>query len=250
MYDIIYKNEKDRDDYLRICICDDNKPIHEVIKKYCIERLDNSQLEIISTFSAEELIKYYNKKINFDIIFLDIEMDSLSGIEAAKIIREQHSNSIIIFISNYPHYVFEAFSVEALHFLVKPVSASEFNNVFNRAISKYNSTHSSISLKWQGERFVIKIDEIKYIESYKRHITVYAENDTYEAIGKIPNLLKELAPHGFVRTHQGFIVNMNYIKRFDKSDVVLFDGTKIMLSVRKRTEALNLFDNYLKNKKW
>ena len=66
----------------------------------------------------------------------------------------------------------------------------------------------------------------------------------------IHSLLNELSHHGFIRTHQGFIVNMNYIKRFDTDDVILFDGTKVMISVRKRAEALQMFDEFLKSKKW
>ena len=89
-----------------------------------------------------------------------------------------------------------------------------------------------------------------YIEGYKRHITVHTTDGIFEALGKIPEVLKELSAHGFIRTHQGYIVNMAYIKRFEKNDVVLFNDTKVMISVRKRPEALSLFDNYLRHRKW
>lgn len=237
--------------FVNFCICDDDKSIHQELNKLITLNLDNNtEFDIINVFSAEELIEKYQHNQFFDIIFLDVEMKSLSGIDAAKIIRELHPSAIIIFISNHPHYVFEVFKVEALHFLVKPISFAEFKNVFTRALHKYKTTHTSITLKWQNERYVIKANTIKYIEGYKRHITVYTTEDTYEALGKIPDLLKELSPHGFIRTHQGFLVNMDYIKRFDATDVVLFDGTKVMISVRKRAEALQAFDKYLKSRKW
>ena len=137
-----------------------------------------------------------------------------------------------------------------LYFLVKPISEEDFTQVLQRAINKYRNLHSSIILKWQSERYVIKIDSIKYIEGYKRHIAVFTNNGEYEAIGKIPELLELLSPYDFIQTHQGFIVNMDYIQRFDKSDVVLFDDTRVMLSVRRRTEALRAFDTYLKQRKW
>lgn len=237
--------------FVNFCVCDDNKAIHQEIYKLILSNLKiNTQIDITHVFSAEELIEKYKQNQFFDIIFLDIEMKSLSGIDAAIIIRDLHPKAIIIFVSNYPHYVFDAFNVEALHFLVKPISPSEFKNVFDRAINKYKKTNSTISLKWQNERYIIKIDDIKYVEGYKRHITIYTQDGIYEALGKIPDILNELSPHGFIRTHQGFIVNMDYIKRFDTTDVVLFDGTKVMISVRKRAEALQAFDKYLKNRKW
>ncbi len=236
---------------MKICICDNDKFVHEQITNNIIKcTSDTTDLEIETFLSAEALLNKYYTQGFFDIIFLDIEMGGISGITAAEKLREFDSNVIIIFISNYPHYVFDTFTVEALHFLVKPFSVSDFKKVFNRAINKYKIMNSSITLKWQSERYIIKIDTIKYIEGYKRHITVYTKDGVYESLGKIPDLLKELSPHGFIRTHQGFLVNMDYIKRFDATDVILFDGTKVMISVRKRADALQAFDNYLKNKKW
>ena len=61
---------------------------------------------------------------------------------------------------------------------------------------------------------------------------------------------KTLSSYNFIRTHQGFLVNMDYIRRFTQTDVILLDGTKVMISVRKRADALRMFDNFLKRKKW
>ncbi len=236
---------------MKILICDDDKSIHGEINKLLNSDSESSTFfNIESVYSAEQMIEKYNRNEFFDIIFLDIEMSSMSGIEAAKIIRKMHSDAIIIFISNHPHYVFEAFNVEALHFLTKPIAAFEFKNVLNRAVNKYKKANSTIALKWQGERYIIKIDSIKYIEGYQRHIMVHTAEGVYEAIGKVSDLFNVLSVHGFIRTHQGFVVNMDCIQRFDPMDVILFDGTKIMLSVRKRAEALQVFDNYLKSRKW
>ena len=235
---------------MKICIYDDDKLIHETLKTYCYKISNNMQLEIQNVFSAEELIHTYEQNVRFDIIFLDIEMATISGIEAAEQIRKISPNVIIIFISSHPRYVFDTFKVEPLHFLVKPLSEQDFSSVFQRALYKYKTLNSTITLKWQSERYVIKINKIKYIEGYKRHITVYTNTEAFEAIGKIPDMQKILEPYGFIRTHQGFLVNMDYIKRFDINDVILFDNTKVMLSVRKRTAALKKFDEFLLNGKW
>lgn len=236
---------------MKICICDDEMRIHKIVKEYISKFTSNkTPYIIIDTFSAEELIDKYSNSEMYDIIFLDIEMDKMTGMEAAEKIHNIKPDTIIIFISNHPKYVFDSFKVEPLHFLVKPIFEDEFFNVFQRAINKYKILNSSITLKWQSERYVIKVDSIKYIEGYKRHIAVFTDDGEYEAIGKIPEMLNMLSPYGFIQTHQGFIVNMDYIKRFDKSDVVLFDNTRVMISVRKRTEALRAFDRYLKQRKW
>lgn len=236
---------------MNIAICDDETAVHtELTNLIHRNLLIKDETNIIDFYDAESLLETYYQKNLFDIIFLDIEMDKTTGIEAAEKIRQISQNTIIIFISNYPSYVFDAFKVEALHFIVKPISHTEFDNAFERAIHKYQLLNSSITLKWQNERYIIKINSIMYIEGYKRHITVYTTDGVYDALGKIPELLKILSPHGFIRTHQGFIVNMDYIKRFESTDVILFDDTKVMMSVRKRSNALCSFDNYLKKRKW
>lgn len=236
---------------MKICICDDDLSIHNEIKSFIKPFiLTETQIKFTDVTSGEEILEYYSKGNIFDIVFLDIEMNKVSGIQAAEEIRRIAPDSIIIFVSSHPNYVFGTFSIEPLHFIVKPILKSEFENVFRRAISKYKSIHSTIALKWQYERYVIRISDIKYIEGYKRHITVYTNDEKYESLGKIPDMLNLLESHGFLQVHQGFIVNMDYIKRFDPTEVVLYDNTKVMISVRKRTEALKVFDEYIKKWKW
>lgn len=236
---------------MRLCICDDDNCIHDEIKLLLQPfTTTETQFTITNLFSGEELIKYYSVRKRFDVIFLDVEMNQINGIKTAEKIRQTDPNAIIVFISSHENYVFEVFRLEALHFIRKPIDANEFAEVFQRAMNKYRSLNSSVTLKWQNERTVITINDILYVEGYKRHITVHTKDDEYESIGKITDMLEVLEPHGFIRIHQGFIVNMDYIKRFDSSDVVLKNDTKVMISVRKRTEALKAYDVYLRKWKW
>ena len=111
-----------------------------------------------------------------------------------------------------------------------------------QAINQYNDLHPTITLQNKNIRYRIKINDIKYVEGYNRHIIVYTEGGKYEAVGKVSDAFDILAPHGFIRVHQGYLVNINYIRVFDKTDVILTDGTKVMISARKRKPALQAFD--------
>lgn len=236
---------------MEICICDDDIFVHDQIKSMLKQFLaTETQFNVTDVGSGEELLRYYSNSKRFDIIFLDIEMNQMNGIQAAEIIRKADPNTIIIFVSSHSNYVFDTFRLEALHFIVKPIKQFEFDDVFQRAINKYKATNSKIFLKFQNERYSITINDITYIEGYKRHITVHTINEEYEALGKIPEILNDLEPHGFIRVHQGFIVNMDYIRRFDLNNVVLRDNTKVMISVRKRAEALKAYDVYIQKWKW
>lgn len=236
---------------MKICICDDDKAIHEQLNKLLCSYFDNSPCYDLTSFaSGEALLNLYRRGVSFDIIFLDIEMGTLSGLETAEEIRRIDSKAIIIFVSSHQNYVFDSFKVNALHYIVKPIRTIEFKDVFNRAISKYNQLNSTLNLKWHSERYSICINDIMYVEGYNRHVIVHTRKEDFEAIGKISDKLKELEPHGFVQVHQGFIVNMNKIKRFDMEDIILKDGTKVMVSVRKRTEALRIYDKFIQERKW
>lgn len=236
---------------MKLAICDDDLVVHEQIYSLLEdEKFSHLSFDVIDFNSGEELLDYYSSGEKADIIFLDIEMETTSGIEAAQKIRETDEDTIIIFISSHSCYIFESFRVEALHFMIKPIDEYEFFDVFTRAIQKFNRTRSFLPLQKGNELYKIKIDDIVFVESYMRHIAVHTTSEVIEAVGKLSELLKALEPHGFIRIHQGFIVNMNYIKKIDKKDVVLTDDKKLSISVRKRNDTMLRFSDYLKKWKW
>lgn len=236
---------------MHICICDDETSQHEIIKNYIKSfPVLPQNPEITSRFSGSELANDCIAGVLYDILFIDVRLGSMNGLEVAETVRRLNPNAIIIFISNHPEYVFDVFSVEALHFIVKPITELEFNRVFIRAINKYNSLHSFLPSGFLSGRAVIRINDILYCEGYNRHVMVYTKDGKYESVAKLSDIYDKLASHGFVRTHQGFIVNMSQIRRFDKESITLNNGFSVPVSQRKRTEALKLFDEYLKGVLW
>ena len=230
---------------MKICICDeDSFFIREIRSRLdsvntCAEGFQASDFS-----SAEKLIEYYRNGGHFDILFINIEMKGINGIEAAEIIRALSPRTIVIFVSAHSDYIFDAFRLEALYFIAKPLKDSDFNEVFSRALSRYRTVNASILLKWESTRNKIQIDKISFVEGYRRHLTVHTADGVYEAVGKLSEIQELLALHGFVRVHQGFIVNMNYIKSFKTDEVELTDGTVVPVSVRKRQEALKIYDMF------
>lgn len=236
---------------MKICICDDNLYIHKEIKRFIAAFFSQTALpEIACCQSGEELLSHYSEGKEYDIIFLDIEMAKINGIETAKEIRKSSPDAIIIFVSSHKGYVFDAFRCEALHFIVKPINQEEFDDVFNRAMNKFKSTRSFLPLQWQNSRMNIRISDILYVEGYRRHLRVHTLNEAFEAQGKISKVYEKLREHGFLLIHQGYIVNMQYIKRFNATDVTLENGTEVMMSARRRAEALQIYDRYIQKWGW
>lgn len=236
---------------MKICICDDDLHIHEEIKQFIGEFFAETDMpEILCCNSGEELLSLYSESKEYDIIFLDIEMAEINGIETAQEIRKFSPDAIIIFVSSHKNYVFDAFRCEALHFLVKPIDKAEFEDVFNRAMNKYRSTRNFLPLQWQNTRMNIRTSDILYVEGYRRHLKIHTANESFEASGNITAAYEKLREHGFLLIHQGYIVNMQYIKRFNATDVVLENGAEVMMSARRRADALLVYNSFVRKWKW
>lgn len=235
---------------MKICICDDDSFFIEEIRNRLSQLQTESECFSVSDFrGTEELLEFYKNGGYSDILFIDIEMDGINGIEAAEIIRALSPRTIIIFVSAHSDYIFDAFRLEALHFLVKPVKDSDFSEVFGRALNKYRAVNASIVLRWESTRNKIEIDKISFVEGYRRHLSVHTAGGVFEAVGKMSEIQQLLSPHGFVRVHQGFIVNMHYIKCFGINEIELTDGSRVPVSVRKRQDALKVYDNFIINRR-
>lgn len=236
---------------MRICICDDEQPVHSSVQELLITNSsaqDNHQ--ITNFFSGEALMNAYAQGKRYDLIFLDVEMCETNGIEVAKRIRQIDETVIIIFISSHRQYVFDTFPVGAFHYIVKPIKPEEFADVYQRSLRKYKDLHAEICLKWMYERYKIPVHKIIYLEGSQRHVIFHTNDARYEGVGKVADYLAELIPNGFVQVHHSYIVNMDCIQKIQKDKVVLKNGENIWVSVRKQKDVLKAFDDYLRHRKW
>lgn len=234
-----------------IAICDDEKIFHTQIGEFLTSFFEKENTpEIKNYYSGAELLNDIESNNSIDILFLDIELGDQSGIEIAHKIKESSQNTIIIFISSHPQYVFEAFKCEAFHFLVKPISLIDFEDVFNRALHKYKIENNNVAFAWNHTKSNIRISDILFIEGYRRRLDIHTPHGVFFVTGKVSDAYSYLKNLGFVQVHQGFIVNMNYIESFRQNEVILYNGEKVAVSQRKRAEAIMVYDKYIQKWKW
>lgn len=232
---------------MKIAICDDNCFAIDEISQL-IFQFDKCDITytVFRFCSGEELLNHIAEKDAFDLIFLDIELNELNGIDIAEKIKAEYPETIIIFVSGYSSYLMDAFKAEALHFLLKPVTKDVFDDVFVRAVKKYRTINTQIVFKRENERCQTSISDIIFAEGYHRHVTVHMKDSVFEFSGKLGELYERLQPFGFLQIHQGYIVNMNHIKRFGKNDILLDNETVLPISVRKKQDALNKYDYFMR----
>lgn len=232
---------------MKIAICDDEENGRKrVIKEIQSNKFFSKNIELREFVSGEELVKQYHSDFKADIIFLDIQMDKMNGIESAKHIRLIDDQAMIIFVSSHSEEVFKALDHGVFNFIRKPFTHQAFQDVFCKAFDKYKNLHTNYIVTWKNETAQLNIQDIKYMERNGRYVTFYTTYGAFKADASLNEILAELEPYGFIRTHQGYLVNMNKIRNFDGNDAVLNDGTRVMVSVRKRTEVIRAFTNYIK----
>lgn len=203
-------------------ICDDNKTqidiLNNYIEYYCIN--NNISFNFNYSISSKETIENINKD-KYDIIFLDIEIDELNGIEIAEKIRIIDKDVLIIFVTSYLDYMHEAFNKFAFNYITKPIDKNNFFKVIERAIKttkqkKYSLENMFVLTIENGNEILrIKYTDIVYFEKQQRKILIYTTNNQILQINKTFSMLeKKLQNDVFIRCHKGFIVNKYKIKSY------------------------------------
>lgn len=229
-----------------IYICDDNRTACESIEELIKKQPEyNSSCEISKLSSANELHESFNKNMA-DVLFMDIELEDANGINIVSDLKAIKPELIVVYVTNHSNYVFDVFDTEPINFLTKPIDTERFSSTFKRVVSKYNSLHSTISIKQQNNTIELEIKDICFIEGYNRHLKYHlVDKEVIEVVGKIDKAFKELQSHSFIRTHQGFVVNMMYIKRFGNDQITMKNGEIALMSTRKKLEAKKTYYSYV-----
>lgn len=235
---------------LNIAVCDDENIIREQIKNLIEKQALNHILKIYS--SGRELLE---EKLHFDIIFLDIQMEGLNGIDTAKKLRERGEETILIFITGLKEYVFDAFDVSAFHYLLKPVEEEKFYRVFQRAFEelkkreqkKQGEGQEQFFIKTRTRCFTINKNDILFIENRARKVEIHTRKEIIE-IYAVMNELEQQLGQNFYRCHRGYLVNMTYIMEYNADSIQLKTGETVYLAKGKYNEFVKVYMRYLKSK--
>lgn len=209
---------------LKCCVIDDEPLASQLIASY-IEKTPFMQL--VGTYSsAQDAIKTILDN-QVDVVFLDIEMPQLNGIEFAKIIPQ---TTRIVFTTAYDRYAIQGFKVDALDYLLKPISYDEFLNAANKA-QRWVEIHRNATTKGNPKDYIIVKSEyrlvqiptadILFIEGLKDYVKIYTV-DEQKSIMTLMNMktLEQALPSTFLRVHRSFIVNTSKIKIIERNRIV------------------------------
>lgn len=234
---------------MNIAVVDDEQLIREQICSLIKEENPEYCIEAYSSGNALLGSGHF-----FDIVFLDIQMEGINGIEAARKLRSQPkpqangTETVLIFITGLREYVFDAFDVSAFHYLLKPIEETKFNEVFRRAIAEIEKRKTRqqqrLFLKNRGQ--LLDQCDILYLESRGKKVAIHTLKETIEIYAVLGELEQQLSD-SFYRCHRSYLVNMAYITEFDLDSITLNNGEQIYLTRKKHKEFAKTYMWYLQN---
>jgi len=214
----------------KFAICDD-EPADLAYVKAIVEQWgrERESMPEIQTFpSAESFLFTYEEETDFDVLLLDIEMGKMSGVELAKKIRSRNRSIQIIFITGYMEYISEGYDVEALHYLLKPVTKEKMWEVLDRVAQRIQVQEKAFILETAGQILRIPLYEIEWLEVQKNYVTIHGAEE-HSIKRPLKEISKELDER-FFQIHRSYLVNLTCIKKITKGEVFLKSGVSLPLS--------------------
>ena len=222
-----------------IAICDDEEKQRVYIKSLVERWLRQTFHHVkIQEYASSEQFLFEQAYDRTQILFLDIEMEKMDGIALAREIRKHNRQMQIIFVTGYMEYIQEGYDVEALHYLLKPVSQEKIDSVLERAVERLKTADAVFLVECGGEVLRLPLKEIRFIESNRNYNIIHADND-YEMRGTLSELEEKL-DEAFVRVGRSCLVNLHYVRRIGKTELILNTGENLPVprgSYKKLNEA-------------
>jgi len=227
---------------LRIAICDDEE-IHHKTAINLISAWANDRGEIVNTSTyetGEGFLFAWDDNPNFDVVFLDIRMEGLSGIDVAERIRRSDKNLLIVFVTNIMDYAIKGYEVQAFRYILKPLQKESVYRCLDQIIEiQKDMQQLSFIFKSDGEQRKVEMSNILYFEVEAHMITVHTINEGIPFRYKMRDLEREV-PDCFVRIHRAYLVNLRFIFSIRVGEVTLNNDNKTTLPIgANRQEILN-----------
>ena len=214
----------------RIAICDDEQNQIEYITSIVASwsAHEGHGCEIRTFASAEAFLFEYEEDKAYDILLLDVEMKNMNGIELAKRIRKDNNRAEIIFITSHFEFVGEGYEVDALHYLIKPISVEKLTQVLTKAAEKLSVEPPSVVISCEGETVKLYESDILYVESFLHYIVIHMKDNEYKIKENI-SVFENRVSDDFYRIHRSYLVSLKHITRISRTSVNI-GNTELPLS--------------------
>lgn len=236
---------------ITVFLCDDEPNVLEYYENQIKSISETNDINVLTRLfsTAEQLMFEIEDNLDVvDIIYLDILMGDINGMEAARKLRQMGCNAQIMFITSSEEYVFEAFDIAPVQYLLKGnTSLEKFQEVYLKAVTLARSRKEEMfSFDTGRQTMIIPVADIMYFEIWKRLIKVHCyDGETYEYYGTMEQLQNQLKGKSCIRVHRSFLINMRYISAISKNSVTLKNGDTIPIGITYLRKFEHDFSEYM-----
>jgi DNA-binding LytR/AlgR family response regulator len=229
---------------MNIAICDDDRAICSQIENVILDYSKRNCLtiDIGVFFTGETLLEHLNQCNVFDLIYLDIEMGEISGIEVGKQIRKVLKNYVteIVYISGNDGYDRQLFDVQPLHFIPKPINSAIVIDDLKLAMERMRKLVRFFEFQKGHDTYKIAVHEILYFESLNREMKIVTtiKEDTF--YGSLENVMLAVSGFGFLQIHRSYLINYSHASVVKYSKIVMSNGAELPISRAKQQQLRNL----------
>ncbi len=230
---------------LKIAIIDDEISCINIFKSYIQRYQKEKDLKVEISGFLNGLMLIADYKPVYDIIFLDVEMPHMNGVEVAKYIRKSDPHAIIIFVTNMSQYAVKGYEVNAFDYIIKPMNYISMVAKLQLAIKviKAKKEMSIIIPGEDGDRH-IKAGEIIYIEVKDHWLFIHTKDNIYKLLGTLKEMEEQLEDYNFVSCYRSYLINLKYVTRMGSEFVILDNEIELKISRSKKKEVQSAFVDY------
>ena len=230
---------------IHIAICDDEKDfvayLTGLLDQYATET--GEEIKVTAYYDGMELIEKYDTTI--DLIFLDIRMRLVNGLRTAERIRQMDTKVGIIFLTTLTQYGLAGYKYQATNYIIKPIKYARLKEEMKQWLERHRQDDSPfIVVVNDAGKFKVFLKSLRFIETFNRNLLLHTDQENIICYKKMKELEAELVQHGFVRCHSGYLVNLFYVKRIEKLDIILTTGERVPISQPKRKEFMERLADY------
>ncbi len=235
---------------MRVAICDDigadRELLRDMLEKYFASRSFQAAIEVFS--NAQTLLRTFTPG-KYQLLFLDIYMPGMTGMDAAKEIRSLDQNCPLVFSTTSDEHALESFAVYASGYLLKPYTQAQLDETLDWCAENTQMLLETIEISCDWEKISLPMREIEYIEVYGRKSVFHTESGEYSANRSLSAIEQELTAD-FVRSHRCYIVNMRFVATMNAEGFVLTSGTVVPVSAEISPRARRIFFNWMFKNTW
>jgi len=224
--------------YMNIAVCEDKRAdldaLCAYINDYCAGQ---SYVCNITAFETGEALLDAFSPGGFDLLFLDILLPGISGVDVARRIRESDRDCMLIFITTSEDFAMEGFHVHASGYIVKPVNHEKIAGALHACRHEFEKNSRAIEIPQSGESVLVSIADLFYVEVYDKESVFHMKRGVIRTRLKLEEIEKRLGGIPFLRCHRSYIVNMNYVDDMLENDFVMRNGDLVPIRVNGRKDV-------------